>query len=266
MAPRNLTQAAFRACALTTLAISFGLLGMFLVVGANGQGLLEEALGLRSMLFGTLITTAIGVVIAAPVGVLQGIYLSEFASVRMRRALGTVLNALVSVPTVAFGYCALLLVTPLLQGRVPGLGLGDNNALVPSLLLGLMIVPVIGLLTEAAIRNVPPALRETALALGASRVRALVVVVLPAASSAIAAAVLLAAARLLGEIVIVRVATGRDIQATLDPREPMATMGSYILQRTTDHRSLVVVCFVLLALTLATHAAARRLAGRSQRR
>ena len=147
---------------------------------------------------------------------------------QVRRFVRPILEILAGVPTVVYGYFALLFVTPLLQKLVPGLA--GFNALSPGIVMGIMILPLVSSLSEDALRSVPVGLREGAYALGATRLQTSLRVVVPAAFSGISAAIVLAASRAIGETMIVAIAAGQEPRLTLDPRVPVETMTAYIVQ------------------------------------
>ncbi|MBI5543965.1 MAG: phosphate ABC transporter permease subunit PstC [Deltaproteobacteria bacterium] len=221
--------------------------------------------GLWPLVAGTMLTTAIAVAVALPLGLLVALYLSEFASGRVRRTLKPMLEVLAGVPTVVYGYFALTLVTPALQKVVPGLA--GFNALSPGIVMGVMILPVIASLSEDAIFAVPMSLREGAWALGASRLRAVFLVVLPSAFSGVAASVILGISRAVGETMIVAIAAGLQPRLTLDPRVPVETMTSFIVQvsmgdtpsGTLEYRTIFAVGLTLFLMTLVLNLASHRL-------
>jgi phosphate transport system permease protein len=188
----------------------------------------DKHFGVLPLLAGTLLASGIAMAVAVPAGLLTAIYLSEYAPPLVRRIVKPVLEVLAGVPTVVYGYFALLFVTPVLQNFVPGLG--GFNALSPGIVMGIMILPLVSSLSEDAMRSVPNGLREGAYALGATRMEAAVRVVLPAAFSGISAAVVLAISRAIGETMIVAIAAGQQPRLTLDPRVPVETMTAYIVQ------------------------------------
>lgn len=184
--------------------------------------------GIWPLLAGTCLTSLIAIGIAFPSGLLAAIYLSEFATERVRRWLKPMIEILAGVPTVVYGYFALIYVTPVLKTFIPGLS--GFNALAPGIVMGLMIIPMISSLSEDALYAVPKELKEGAYGLGAGRLPTLFQVTLPAARSGIIAAVILATARAIGETMIVTIAAGQQPQLTLDPRVPIETMTAYIVQ------------------------------------
>ena len=188
----------------------------------------EPQFGVLPLVAGTLLASAIAMIVAVPAGLVTAIYLSEYAPPVVRRFVRPVLEILAGVPTVVYGYFALLFVTPLLQRLVPGLS--GFNALSPGIVMGIMILPLVSSLSEDALRSVPNGLREGAYALGATRAQAALRVVVPAAFSGISAACILAISRAIGETMIVAIAAGQQPRLTLDPRVPIETMTAYIVQ------------------------------------
>lgn len=184
--------------------------------------------GFAALLLGTALTTAIACLVAVPLGVLGAIYLSEFAEPRIRRTLEPGLELLARVPTVVLAYFALSVVSPSLARVIPGLD--DHNALSAGLVLGLMILPMVVALSQAALARVPRSLREAAWGLGAGELRTIFRVVLPAARSGIAAGVLLALSRALGETMIVTLVAGSSPSASLDPRAATQTLSAEIVE------------------------------------
>jgi phosphate transport system permease protein len=184
--------------------------------------------GVLPLVMGTLLVSGIAMFVALPMGLLSAIYLSEYAEPRVRRLLKPVLEVLAGVPTVVYGYFALLFVTPLLQALIPSLA--GFNALSPGIVMGIMIIPLVSSLTEDAMRSVPNGLREASYALGATRMQTSLTVVVPAAFSGITAAFILAISRAVGETMIVAIAAGQQPRLTFDPRVPIETMTAYIVQ------------------------------------
>jgi phosphate transport system permease protein len=188
----------------------------------------DKHFGVLPLVTGTLLASAIAMLVALPAGLLIAIYLNEYAPRGLRRVVRPVLEVLAGVPTVVYGYFALQFVTPMLQAFVPGLA--GFNALSPGIVMGIMILPLVASLSEDALRGVPDGLREGAYALGATRMQTSLRVVVPAAFSGISAAVVLAASRAIGETMIVAIAAGQQPRLTLDPRVPIETMTAYIVQ------------------------------------
>jgi phosphate transport system permease protein len=184
--------------------------------------------GVLPLVSGTLLVSAIAMLVALPMGLLSAVYLSEYSEPRVRRVIKPVLEVLAGIPTVVYGYFALLFVTPLLQRFIPGLA--GSNALGPGIVMGIMILPLVSSLSEDAMGGVPRGLREASYALGATKMQTSLRVVLPAAFSGITAAFILAVSRAIGETMIVAIAAGLQPRLTLDPRVPIETMTTYIVQ------------------------------------
>jgi phosphate transport system permease protein len=185
--------------------------------------------GILPLLTGTLVSTVVALIVAAPLGLTAAVYLSEFAPPRVRETIKPALELLSGVPTVVYGFFALLFVTPLLQKTILP-SLPGFNILSAGIVIGIMILPYIASLSEDAMRAVPQALRDGSLAIGATKYETAVKVVLPAAFSGIAAAFVLAISRAVGETMVVAIAAGQQPNLTLDPREPAATITAYIVQ------------------------------------
>jgi phosphate transport system permease protein len=215
----------------------------------------DKHFGVLPLVGGTLLVSAIAMAVALPAGLLIAIYLSEYAPTGVRRVLRPTLEILAGVPTVVYGYFALLFVTPLLQWLVPGLA--GFNALSPGIVMGIMILPLVSSLSEDALRSVPNGLREGAYALGATRMQTSLRVVVPAAFSGISAATVLAMSRAVGETMIVVIAAGQEPRLTMDPRVPVATMTAYIVQvslgdtpaGTIEYRTIFAVGMLLFLMT-----------------
>ncbi len=189
----------------------------------------NPSFGVMVLASGTLLTTAIAIAVALPVGLLAAIFLSEYASTRLRRWLKPALEILAGVPTIVYGYFALTFVTPFLQGTIfPSLTI--FNALSARLVMGVMIIPTIASVSEDAIYAVPGSLREGAYALGATRRETATRIVVPAALSGIVAATILGISRAVGETMIVAVAAGNLAQLATDPLAPVQTMTAFIVQ------------------------------------
>ncbi len=183
--------------------------------------------GILPLISGTLTTTGIALIVAVPLGTITAIYLSEFASHKVRETIKPILELLVGVPTVVFGYFALMLVTPMLQKIYPDLT--TFNMLGPGIVMGIMIVPYIASLAEDSMRAVPMSMREGAYAMGATRFQTAIRVITPAAISGIVAAYILAISRAVGETMIVAIAAGQQPNFTFNPVESAATITSYIV-------------------------------------
>ncbi|WP_204139094.1 phosphate ABC transporter permease subunit PstC [Halomicronema sp. CCY15110] len=186
--------------------------------------------GIIVLLCGTFLTSAIGLLIAIPLGLLSAVCLSEYAPRRARAFLKPALEVLAGVPTVVFGYFALLLVTPVLRSFIPDMQV--FNALSAGFVLGFAILPTIASLSEDAIFAVPSSLRQGCYALGATKRETITGVVLPAALSGIVSSVILGVSRAVGETMIVTLAAGQSPTLTLDPRVSIQTMTAFIVQVT----------------------------------
>jgi phosphate transport system permease protein len=184
--------------------------------------------GILPLLSGTLLSTVVALGVAGPLGLVATVYLSEFASPKVRETVKPMLELLSGVPTVVYGFFALLFVTPLLQSFIPGLP--GFNILSAGIVMGIMIIPYVASLSEDAMRAVPNALRDGSLALGATRLETAFRVVLPTAISGVAAAFVLGISRAVGETMVVAIAAGQQPNLTFDPREPAATITAYIVQ------------------------------------
>lgn len=221
--------------------------------------------GILPLLAGTVLVSAIAMAVAVPAGLLTAIYLSEYATSGVRRVVKPALELLAGVPTVVYGYFALLFVTPVLQNFIPNLA--GFNALGPGLVMGLMILPLVTSLSEDALHAVPNGLREGAYALGATRMQAALRVVVPAALSGISASCILAASRAIGETMIVTIASGLQPRLTLNPLVPIETMTAFIVQvtqgdapaGTLEYRTIFAVGMVLFVLTFGLNMASASL-------
>jgi phosphate transport system permease protein len=228
----------------------------------------DKHFGVWPLISGTLLTSAIAIAVALPCGLLAAIYLSEIASDRVRRVVKPALEVLAGVPTIVYGYFALIVLTPILQKVVPELS--GFNALSAGLVIGVMIIPMISSLSEDALYAVPNSLREGAYALGAGRLPTILRVVVPSAFSGIAASVILAVSRAIGETMIVAIAAGQQPRLTFDPRVPIETMTAYIVQvsmgdtpaGTIEYRTIFAVGSVLFLLTFAMNVLSQRLTRR----
>jgi len=191
--------------------------------------LFEDAhYGILPLISGTLTTSFVALSIAIPIGTVAAIYLSEFASHKARETVKPILELLVGVPTVVFGYFALLFVTPLLQKLNPDLP--TFNMLGPGIVMGVMIIPYIASVAEDAMRAVPMQMREGSYAMGATKFQTAIRVVTPAATSGIIAAYILGISRAVGETMVVAIAAGQQPTFTFNPLEGAATITAYIVQ------------------------------------
>ena len=217
----------------------------------------NKRFGVLPLVVGTLLVSAIAMVVALPMGLMSAIYLSEYTPAGLRRVVKPILEVLAGVPTVVYGYFALMFVTPLLQRFIPGLA--GFNALSPGIVMGIMILPLVSSLSEDAMRAVPQGLREGAYALGATRMQTSISVVVPAAFSGITAASILAVSRAIGETMIVAIAAGQQPRLTASPLVPIETMTAYIVQvslgdtpqGTLEYRTIFAVGMLLFVMTFA---------------
>lgn len=230
--------------ALTSVAITIGIVGVlvyesvgffrhislldFLTDSQWTPLFSEPHYGILPLVSGTIVTTAVALTVAVPMGSLIAIYLSEYASHGIREIVKPSLELLSAVPTVVYGYFALLFVTPALQKLWPELP--GFNMLSAGLVIGIMIVPYVSSVSEDAMRAVPLHLREGAFALGATRMQTALRVVFPSALSGITAAYVLGISRAIGETMVVAIAAGMQPTLTWNPLEPAATMTAYIVQ------------------------------------
>ncbi len=212
--------------------------------------------GILPLLSGTLLSTVIALSVAIPLGTVAAAFLSEYVRPSAREILKPVLELLAAVPTVVYGYFALLFVTPLLQKIIPNLG--GFNVLSAGIVIGVMIVPYVSSLSEDAMRSVPNHLREASFAVGASRMQTAFRVVIPAAFSGITSAYILGISRALGETMVVAIAAGMQPNLTINPTEPAATITAFIVQvslgdlphGSIGYQSIYVAGLSLLVLTL----------------
>ncbi len=228
----------------------------------------EKHFGIWPLVGGTLLTSGIAMMVGLPLGLLAAIFMSELASVRTRSWVKPALEVLAGIPTIVYGYFALVVVTPALQKVVPGLS--GFNALSPGLIIGVMVTPMIASLSDDALRAVPQSLREASYGLGASKVPMILKVVVPAAKGGIAASVILAISRAIGETMVVAIAAGQQPRLTLDPRVPVETMTAFIVQvslgdtptGTIEYQSIFVIGATLFLITFAMNIASYRLTRR----
>ena len=263
--------------AITSVLVTAGIIGVLLVetlgffsevsvveflTGTQWTPLFSEKhFGILPLVAGTVLVSAIAMAVALPGGLLSAIYLSEYARPGVRRVVKPVLEVLAGIPTVVYGYFALLFVTPVLQTWLPTLS--GFNALGPGIVMGLMILPLVSSLSEDALHAVPNGLREGAYALGATRMQTALRVVVPAALSGISASFILAISRAIGETMIVAIAAGQQPRLTLDPTVPIMTMTAYIVQvslgdtpgGTIEYRTIFAVGMMLFVMTFALNLA-----------
>lgn len=212
--------------------------------------------GILPLVAGTLVTTFVALALAIPCGTIIAIYLSEFATRGIRETVKPALELLGAVPTVVYGYFALMMVTPFLQKFMPNLP--GFNMLGPGLVIGIMIIPYIASLSEDAMRAVPNHMREGSYAMGATRFQTATRVVVPGALSGISAAYILAISRAVGETMVVAVAAGLQPNLTWNPTESAATITAFIVQvslgdlphDSIGYQSIFAAGLVLMLITL----------------
>ncbi len=268
-------------CGLLTVATTLGILG---TLAMETAGFLSEVplsallfdtqwtplfankhFGIWPLVTGTLVTSGIALAVGLPFGLLAAIFLSELSTPNVRRWAKPALEVLAGVPTIVYGYFALVVLTPLLQHIVPDLS--GFNTLSPGLVIGVMVTPMIASLSDDALRAVPNSLREASYGLGASKIPTVLRIVLPAARGGIAASLILAVSRAIGETMVVAIAAGQQPNLTLDPRVPMETMTAFIVQvsmgdtptGTLEYRSIFVVGTFLFLMTFAMNVASYRM-------
>lgn len=213
--------------------------------------------GILPLISGTLTITVIALVVAVPMGTVIAIYLSEFAPHQAREVIKPALELISAVPTIVFGYFALMFVTPMLQATILP-NLPGFNMLVPGIVIGVATIPTIASLAEDAMRAVPMAMREGAYAMGSNKMQVSLRVVMPAAVSGVVAAYVLAAARAIGETMIVAIAAGQNANFSFNPMEAAATLTAYIAQvsmgdlehGSVGYRSIFAAGLILLIMTL----------------
>ncbi|OGW76368.1 MAG: phosphate ABC transporter permease subunit PstC [Nitrospirae bacterium RIFCSPHIGHO2_02_FULL_40_19] len=184
--------------------------------------------GILPLIMGTLLTTGIALSVALPLGLTVTVYLSEYAPHRLREIIKPILELLAAVPTVVYGYFALLFLTPILQKFIPELS--GFNALSPGIIMGIMIIPYVSSVSEDAMRAVPMHIREGSYAMGATKLQTAFKVVIPSAFSGIAAAFIIGISRAVGETMVVAIAAGMLPNFTVNPLEPVQTLTGYIVQ------------------------------------
>lgn len=214
--------------------------------------------GIAPLVTATLTTSFIAMCVAIPIGLAAAIYLSEYASPRAAKTLKPVLELLAGVPTVVYGYFALTFVTPLLRNILGRETVEIYNMLSAGLVMGIMIVPLVGSISEDALSAVPRALREASLGLGATKLETTFRVVVPAALSGIIAGVIIGISRAVGETMIVSLASGAGPNFTINPLEGAETMTGHIARissgdlsyESIDYTSLFAVGLTLFAITM----------------
>ena len=230
----------------------------------------EKHFGVLPLLSATMLMAAGAMLVAAPLGLLAAIYLSEYAPPAVRSAVKPVLEVLAGIPTVVYGYFALQFITPDLLRNIFGDSVNIFNAASAAIAMGIMILPMISSLSEDAMRAVPMSLREGAYGLGANRFEVATRVVFPGALSGIVAACILAASRAVGETMIVTIAAGQIPNLSWNPFEAMEAMTAYIVQislgdtprGTIEHSTIFAIGMLLFLCTLLLNVVAQWLLGR----
>jgi phosphate transport system permease protein len=216
----------------------------------------EPKFGILPLVMGTLLTTVIALVVALPLGLITAIYLSEYAPHKVREILKPVLELLAAVPTVVYGYFALLFLTPVLQKFIPDLS--GFNALSPGIIMGIMIIPYVSSVSEDALAAVPMQIREGSYAMGATKLQTAFKVLIPAAFSGIAAAFIIGISRAIGETMVVAIAAGGQPNFTTNPLEPVQTLTAYIVavslgdvpHGTIEYKTIFAAGITLFVMTL----------------
>lgn len=219
--------------------------------------------GILPLITGTIISSLIAMLVAAPIGMMAAIYLSEYASDRVSKIIKPLLEVLAGIPTIVYGFFAFTFVTPILREIIPSLG--ATNILSPGIVMGIMIIPMITSMSEDAMAAVPNSMREGALGLGATKLEVTLKVVIPAALSGIIASFVLGISRAIGETMIVTIASGSSKNFTFDITQSMQTMTAYIVEVTggdapagsTIYFSLYAVAMTLFVFTLIMNLLAR---------
>jgi phosphate transport system permease protein len=187
----------------------------------------QPKFGILPLVTGTLLVTGIAVLVSLPIGLIVAVYLSEYAPFKVKEVAKPILELLAAVPTVVYGYFALLFLTPILQKIIPNLS--GFNALSPGIIMGIMIIPYVSSVSEDSMKAVPMHIREGSYAMGATKFQTAFKVIIPAAFSGIAAAFIIGISRAIGETMVVAIAAGMMPNLTLNPIEPIQTLTAYIV-------------------------------------
>ena len=229
--------------------------------------------GILPLVTSTLITSLIAISVSLPLGLATALFLSEYASLKTRSALKPILEILAGIPTVVYGYFALLFMTPLLQ-KIFGEGVEVYNMASAGIVMGIMILPLISSMSEDALSAVPRALREGAYAMGATKFETSLQVVLPAALSGIGAALIIGISRAVGETMIVAVAAGSGPNFTFNPFKAAETMTGHIARisggdlsyNSIDYNSLFAIALMLFLVTLVLNLVSQAVINRFRQR
>ena len=216
----------------------------------------QPKFGILPLVTGTLLVTGIAVWVALPIGLIVAVYLSEYAPFKIKEMVKPILELLAAVPTVVYGYFALLFLTPVLQNFIPNLS--GFNALSPGIIMGIMIIPYVSSVSEDAMRAVPMQIREGSYAMGATKFQTAFKVVIPSAFSGIAAAFVIGVSRAIGETMVVAIAAGMMPNLTLNPIEPVQTLTAYIVgislgdvpHGTIEYKTIFAAGITLFVMTL----------------
>jgi len=226
--------------------------------------------GVVPLVTATIITSFIAMVVALPFGLSAAIYLSEYATTRVRKIVKPILEILAGVPTVVFGYFALTFMTPLLRIFLGNDNVQIYNMLSAGLVMGIMILPLVCSMSEDALHAVPRSLRDAAYGVGATKFETTMRVVVPAALSGIIAAFILAVSRAIGETMIVAIAAGSGSNFTFNPLKAAETMTGYIARisggdvayDTPEYDAIFAIGFLLFIMTLAMNLISRKISSR----
>ncbi len=228
--------------------------------------------GIWPLVTATLMTSSIAMLVALPLGLATAVYLSEYASEKVRSILKPILEVLAGIPTVVYGYFALTFMTPLLRGIFGDGTVQIFNTASAGIVVGILIIPLVSSMSEDALHAVPRSLREAASGLGATKLETALKVVVPAALSGIAAAFVVAISRAVGETMIVAIAAGAGPKFTLNPFESAETMTGHIVRisggdlsyDSVDYNSIFVIGLLLFFMTLILNMLSRRIVARFQ--
>ena len=226
--------------------------------------------GILPLVSATLTTTTFAMLIAVPLGLGVAIYLSEFASPRLRRIIKPTLEVLAGIPTVVYGYFALTFMTPVLRSIFGRDVVDIYNTASAGIVMGILILPLISSMSEDALSAVPRSLREAALSMGATRLETAIKIVLPAAISGLAAAMIIGISRAIGETMIVGIAAGAGPNFTLNPFKGAETMTGHIVRisggdlsyDSIDYNSLFAIGILLFFMTLVLNLISQRIVRR----
>jgi phosphate transport system permease protein len=226
--------------------------------------------GIWPLVTATLMTTVIAMLIAIPLGLAVAIYLSEYATPKARSILKPILEVLAGIPTIVYGYFALMFMTPLLRSIFGKDVVEIYNTASAGLVMGILILPLITSMTEDALSAVPRSLREAAYGMGGTRLEVALQVVLPAALSGIAAAVIIGLSRAIGETMIVAVAAGAGPNFTLNPFKGAETITGHIVRisggdlsyDSIDYNSIFALGLLLFVITLTLNIISQRIVRR----